>query len=282
MKTREVYQTLCHRLQEAGIDNAGFEADMLIRHLAGAHRLQIETLSEAQCESLWALAARRCRREPLQYLLGEWDFLSLRLAVGPGVLIPRPETEELCLAAAALLHKEPCPAVLDLCAGSGALALGLQSLCPGATVTAVELYDEAFGYLKENVARFAQNHPAAPAAVQADVCTYHRQLAPHSLDLIVSNPPYVSETEYAVLAPELAFEPKSALVAEEEGLFFYRTIISLYQCALRPGGALLFEIGAGQAEAVAGMMERQGYREIGVQKDLQGLPRIVSALHAPA
>ncbi len=276
VKTREVYTALVKTLEQAGVEDACFEADTLIAHLAGGHRLQVDTLDEARCEALHALAARRCRHEPLQYLLGEWDFLQLRLAVGPGVLIPRPETEEVCLAAAAFLQGRPAPTVLDLCAGSGALALGLQSLCPAAVVTAVELYDEACGYLRENLARFAARHPAAsPTAVQADVLDYHRCLSPQSLDLIVSNPPYVSEAEYATLAPELAFEPKTALVAEEDGLLFYKVISQGYFSALKRGGALVFEIGAGQADAVTTLLKNAGYTAVQVLPDLQGRPRIV-------
>ncbi len=277
MTAREAYVHVCGLLQDAGVPDAAFDADALIAHVAGASRFILDDLTASQTADLLALAARRARREPLQYILGSWSFLDLELAVGPGVLVPRPETEEVCLAAAGLLEGQEAPAILDLCSGSGALALGLQSRLPKAQVTAVEQSPEAFAYLLRNIEAFAQRRPRAPRAVLADAFAYHGQLPRQSLDLLVCNPPYVTAEEYGQLAPEVLAEPRVALVAAQEGLAFYRAISANYRLALRPGGWLVFEIGAGQGAAVCGILAQDGYGDIGLRQDMAGHNRIVLA-----
>ena len=261
-------------LQQAGIEDAGFDCTQLLARVLGCHPLTAEEISEDAFSRLLALAHRRAAREPLQYVLGEWDFLDVTLAVGPGVLIPRPETEEVCLAAVFALKNDKTPAVLDLCAGSGAMALGLQSRIPGAQVTAVELQADAFAYLCKNVAAYAQTHTPAPRAVQADALVFHQSLAPGSVDLVMCNPPYVTEAEYASLAPEVLQEPKAALVAPDNGLFFYRRIAQDYFAVLRPGGHIVFETGAGQGAAVQELLRQNGYTAIEIRPDAAGKSRI--------
>ena len=213
-------------------------------------------------------------------MLGEWDFLDFTVEVGPGVLIPRADTECVAqTAVAALKHaaarpgREDEPAGLDLCAGTGVLAIALARGVPAARVTAVEKSGEAFSFLQRNCAALAPR----VAAVQADVFGYENTLAPHSVDVIVSNPPYVTAQEYEALAPELRFEPREALVAPQQGLCFYRHIAPAYFPALKSGGALVFEIGAGQAQQVAALCRAAGYTGISVRRDAAGLPRCVYA-----
>ncbi len=275
--SREAYARLRQMLEEAGVEDAGFDAEQLFRHVAGAPRQLAEGLSAEAWRRLQALAARRAQREPLQYILGRWPFLDLELEVGPGVLIPRPETEEVCLAAAGLVEALPAPAVLDLCAGSGALGLGLQSRVPAARVSLVENSPEALVWLRRNAEAFAAARPGLPApkVLAANALAYHEELSGECLDLILCNPPYVSEAEYAGLAPELYAEPKAALVAPEEGLFFYRVITEKYRDKLRPGGWLVFEIGAGQGEAVMGFFAKNGYECVELRRDMAGLQRMV-------
>ncbi len=277
------YAEVKRLLTQSGISEASFEAEQLFEHLAGRHHLLAAPLSPAAYEALLALAARRIKREPLQYILGTWDFLGLRLHVGPGVLIPRPETEEVCLAAAACLEESASalsPHILDLCAGSGALALGLQKLFPKADILAAEKYDAAFAYLARNCGAFAKNHPATPRPVKADILVYHSKLPENEYDLILSNPPYITENEYPTLAPELSYEPKEALVAPENGLFFYRQIARHYKSRLKPNGTLVFEIGGAQGAAVLQILQAEGYAQRQVLPDMQGLPRIALARRA--
>lgn len=261
-------------LAQAGIEDAAFEAGLLVDFAAGASRFAVEALNDSQWETLWALAEKRATRYPLQYLLGNWPFMGLELAVGPGVLIPRPETEEVCEAALQTLAGNTCPAVLDLCAGTGALALGIQNAKPQAAVTAVELDAAAFGYLQRNCARYKQKMPRVPTALQADALTLYKELPPAGLDLLVSNPPYVTAEEYKTLAPELAFEPEMALVEPVNGLLFYERIAKEYKFALKPGAGLVFEIGAGQGAAVQNILVKNGYFAVEVRKDAMGNPRI--------
>lgn len=264
-------------LAEAGIDDAAFEAAQLFEHVAGESRFLAADLTNEQWQRLQMLAQKRAQRYPLQYLLGSWAFMGLELEVGPGVLIPRPETEEVCEAALGVLRAKMAPAVLDLCAGTGALALGIQKNLPQATVTAVELQEAAFDFLRRNCGRYAGEWERVPQAVCADALEYYKTLPPAGLDLIVSNPPYVTEKEYKALAPELYFEPQTALVAPEDGLLFYRRIADAYKPALKPGGALVFEIGAGQGEAVEGILFANGYTAVEVRRDAAGNPRIALA-----
>lgn len=270
MRAQDAYLQIRDMLRQAGVEDAGFDASALFAHVVGRPRFFVDEVDGAQWQALLALAQRRAKREPLQYILGRWPFLDLELAVGPGVLAPRPETEEVCLAAAELVRATGLehPNILDLCSGTGALALGLQSLLPGASVTAVELHPDAFGYLLQNTA------DTEVRAVRADALTYYKELPPESLDLLVSNPPYVTEAEYGTLAPEVHAEPRSALVAGEEGLAFYRAFARDYRAAVRPGGHLVFEIGAGQGRALQRILEENGWHAIAIRQDTAGHDRM--------
>lgn len=268
-------------LAKAGIENAAFDARELCRTLCGADPVcfPYKPLTEPQQLQLERLYARRAQHEPLQYLLGEWDFLDFTVAVGPGVLIPRADTECVAQAAMAALGRAAARGTatgLDLCAGSGILAIAMARYVPAAQVTAVEKSSAAFEYLKQNCARLAPRI----RAVQADVFGYEHKLAVESVDVVVSNPPYVTGEEYEALAPELRFEPREALCAEQQGLAFYRHIAPAYFPALRAGGTLVFEIGSTQAEAVCGLCHAAGYGQVSVQCDAAGLPRCVCAQKA--
>lgn len=273
MRAQDAYLQIRDMLRQAGVEDAGFDASTLFAHAAGRPRFFVDELDDAQWQVLLALAQRRAKREPLQYILGRWPFLDLELAVGPGVLAPRPETEEVCLAAAELVRVAGLeqPDILDLCSGTGALALGLQSLLPGARATAVELHPDAFGYLQQNTAG------TGVRVVRADALTYYKELAPESLDLLISNPPYVTEAEYETLAPEVHAEPRTALVAGEEGLAFYRAFARDYRAVVRPGGHLVFEIGAGQGRALQRILEENGWGAVEIRPDTAGRDRMALA-----
>ncbi|MFV0413985.1 MAG: peptide chain release factor N(5)-glutamine methyltransferase [Oscillospiraceae bacterium] len=277
VKASEGVRELKEILSKAGIDDAGFEVGLLVKHVTGKSRFDTEEFSLQEWNLLQSLVARRATRYPLQYLVQTWPFMELELAVGPGVLIPRPETETVCLAAIKEIRALFAPAVLDLCAGTGALALGIARHVPGAVVTAVEFSKEAFFYLQKNIAAYVKTAKNPPVAVLADAIGYQRQLLPESLDLVVSNPPYVTEEEYAALAPELYHEPRLALVAGEEGLYFYRQLAGLYKDSLKPGGRIVFETGDRQAAAVEKILMQAGYIAIGRLPDMAGKDRVVKA-----
>lgn len=267
----EALRAAAARLREAGCPDAAFDARELYRFVTGRDPWLDEAPTPAEAARLEALTARRAAREPLQYLLGSWDFLGLTLQVGPGVLCPRADSEVVCEAAAALLAGQAAPVVLDLCAGTGCLGLGLRRLVPGAQVTCVEKSDDAMRYLLQNTAG------SGVAAVQADVFSWHREIPAASVDLILCNPPYLDAAEMAALMPETAHEPAMALDGGADGLDFYRLLLQAYRPALRPGGWLVMEIGYTQAAAVQALAARAGWHSLACRQDYAGNDRAVLA-----
>ena len=295
------------RLAAAGCPDADYDARELFRLAAGRDmRLSDRALTASQAQALEALCLRREQREPLQYLCGIWSFLDFDLAVGPGVLCPRADTEVVAEAAAGTLTGVEAPRVLDLCAGTGCLGLGIKRFCPAARVTCVEKSPEAFVYLEKNCrcalkgqdrrtedlleptafeqadapvfdwgpalnALRRETKPAYDAEpVQGDLFTYWQQLPEGQLDLILSNPPYLTAAEMQQLQPEVAQEPAMALEAGEDGLLFYRELAQHYQKALRPGGALVLEIGWQQREAVTALLAENGWSDVECRRDFGG------------
>ncbi len=276
MQPREALREVEARLTAAGCPDADFDAGELFRLVTGQDaRLADMPLTAEQAAKLEALTARRATREPLQYLCGSWPFLDFELAVGPGVLCPRADTEVVAEAAAQMLAGVQAPKVLDLCAGTGCLGLGVKRFCPEADVTCVEKSPEAFRYLKKNAASALKQGTAR--AVEGDLFTYWQGLPEGELDLIVSNPPYLTAAEMRQLQPEVAREPAMALEAGEDGLVFYRALAEHYQNALRPGGALALEIGWQQREAVTALLAANGWVDIACRKDYGGNDRCILA-----
>ncbi len=280
MRARQAFDSVRRRLEAAGVEDAAFDAGVLVETQAGeGWRWQDPDLDETALARLEELAARRAAREPLQYILGRWPFLDFELAVGPGVLCPRADTELLAEEGAKRLAGKSSPAVLDLCAGSGCVGLGVKRLCPAARVTCLEKSPDAFRYLERNAASalpgFDGTRPAV-TCVQGDVFEYQRRLAPESLDLILSNPPYVTDEEMERLDPEVRREPAMALRADREGLAFYEHIAPAYLPALRPGGWLAVEIGWKQGAAVQAIFRAAGYEAVACIPDLEGRDRVVA------
>lgn len=276
MQPREALREVEARLTAAGCPDADFDAGELFRLVTVQDaRLADRPLTAEQAAKLEALTARRATREPLQYLCGSWPFLDFELTVGPGVLCPRADTEVVAEAAAQMLAGVQAPKVLDLCAGTGCLGLGVKRFCPEADVTCVEKSPEAFRYLKKNAASALKQGTAR--AVEGDLFTYWQGLPEGELDLIVSNPPYLTAAEMQQLQPEVAREPAMALEAGEDGLVFYRALAEHYQNALRPGGALALEIGWQQREAVTALLAANGWVDIACRKDYGGNDRCILA-----
>lgn len=275
----QAYRLVKNALETEEIPDAAFDASQLIRLVLGVDWRVCPpdtVLTAPQADQLAALTHRRAAHEPLQYLCGTWDFLDMTLSVGTGVLIPRADTEIVCetaIAAARAIQKRTNapPFVADLCSGSGAIAIGVARALPEAAVTAVELSDAAMPYLTANTAALAPQ----VRCVQADVFTWQTQCEARSFDVIVSNPPYISAQEMETLAPELAYEPRMALEADENGMAFYRHIPMAYRSRLRPGGAFVLEIGSTQAEAVCSLLRAAEYEDIRVLQDLGNNPRCV-------
>ena len=263
------FQKLCAMLTAAGVPDARFDAAELYRLATGRDPRLDDGPSAAEAARLSALAERRAAREPLQYILGEWDFMDFTLKVGPGVLCPRADSEIVCESALALLQGRERPVVYDLCAGTGCLGLGIARHSPGALVTCVEKSPEAWQYLTANTAQ------TGVRTVQADVFTYYKTLPAEGADLIISNPPYLTGAEMRALMPETAQEPAMALDGGTDGLDFYRLLTEKYRDAVRPGGWLVLEIGYAQASAVLALGAACGWVNTSCRKDYGGNDRAV-------
>ena len=271
---REWLEGATATLAAADCEDAAFDARCLLEDLGGlprGGRADDAPLTAAQQTALDAALTRRAQGFPLQYILGNWDFLDLTLRVGEGVLIPRADTECLCEEAARRLSGVTAPRVLDLCAGSGCVGLGVARLTANAAVTAVELSDDALPYLCENVARY----PGLKVTVrQADVLT-DWEAFPDDFDAILSNPPYIPTAQLPTLMREVRFEPTMALDGDTDGLVFYRVIAEQWSKHLRDGGFLAVEVGFDQAAAVSALFRGAGLREVTAVRDLSGVERVV-------
>ncbi len=272
-----VYRAGRGRLRRAGNESAAFDAGCLFRKAFGLDRQQrvlhaAEPAGSAQARRFFAMARERAAGRPLQYILGEWPFLGLVLEVGEGVLIPREETELLARTAAEMLAGEKAPLFADLCAGSGAVALGVASLVPGARAAALEKYPAALRYLKRNVARAGL---AGVRAVEADVLDPAAAERMPALDGVFANPPYVRAGEIPGLQEEVRREPREALDGGPDGLRFYRAVARLWLPRLKPGGAAAVEVGDGQAGAVCRLFS-EALEGISVRRDFSGVARVVA------
>jgi release factor glutamine methyltransferase len=273
------------RLIAAGVapDEAVLDAELLARHVLGWDRATL--LARAQDEPPAAFAAayaalleRRVRREPMAYITGHQEFWGRDFLVGPGVLIPRPETElliEEALAWARTWQGDRPPRIVDVGTGSGCLAVTLALELPRATVYATDISDEALAVARRNASRLGAQVGFHAGSVLAGV--------PRPVDLIVANPPYVARAEYETLQPEVrVFEPMTALVGGDDGLDAVRLVVKAAAAALAPGGGLLMEIGYGQADVVARLVASEGALELlCIRADLQGTPRAVVAARGP-
>lgn len=273
MTVAQMYSKLCAQLTKAGCDSPAFDARCLLEDIGGVPRGRVlmcmqQELDEQTCERLQRAAERRSNREPLQYILQQWDFLGLTLEVGEGVLIPRADTEVLAQKAADFLQQTGGTELLDLCAGSGCVGLGAAWLCPQVRLTFAERYDAALHYLRRNVARYA---PQA-RIVAADVL----QAPPIKdiFDVITANPPYLDSAEMAALQPEVGFEPATALDGGQDGLIFYRAIVQHWLPLLKQGGMLACEVGYRQARAVQALFETAGLKTE-ILLDAGGIERVV-------
>ena len=279
---RQALAQVEERLAAAGCPDADFDARELFRLAAGRDpHLSDRPLSPDEAGRLEQVTARRAGREPLQYICGRWPFLNFTLAVGPGVLCPRADTEVVAETAIQMLEGVQNPKVLDLCAGTGCLGLGVKAFRPDAAVTCLEKSPEALRYLRENarcaLAGLPEQTQPAVRVEEGDLFTRWETLPPGGLDLIVSNPPYLTAGEMEHLQPETAREPAMALAAGRDGLDFYRAIAVHYRAALRPGGALVLEIGWQQRQAVTGLLAAAGWTDIDCRQDYAGNDRCVTA-----
>ncbi len=271
MVINTLYRQMCTIMAENPNSDAAFEANQLIEYVLGRKRIELfaADISEADAEKLLEYAQKRKEGYPLQYILGSWQFFDMDLYVGEGVLIPRQDTETVCEAAFEVIEKLDRPKVVDLCSGSGCIALAVKKFCPQAEVAAVEKSDEAFGYLEKNIACTQ----LSVTAIKADIFEYDKTLMENSVDVIISNPPYIHLDVKKNIQKEVSFEPEMALFAEDEGLAFYRYISQNYRRVLKKGGYIVYEYGYDQQQAVRNILTEEGYTIIKEIVDLGGNAR---------
>ena len=273
MNPRALLKATASAFRNAGIPDPEVDAALLLSHVTGqpplSLRLDMTTaLPDDVLTRFDALVSRRLTRQPLQYLLHTQPFLGRDFYVDERVLIPRPETELLAERAIAALREHPHPIALDLCCGSGALAVSMSLEVPGAQVHAADLSPDALAVTAKN----AELLGASVTLHQGDLFAAVPETA---FDVIVSNPPYIPSADCLTLQEEVRREPMMALDGGADGLDFYRQIARSAPHFLRPGGVLLLEVGFDQAEAVMALLA--DFADVQAHEDYQHIPRMIEA-----
>ncbi len=258
--------------QFAQSESPAADADCLLCHVLGVSRTWLRTwperaLTDPQWLQLQSLAARRQRGEPVAHLLGVREFWSLPLRVNSSTLIPRPDTEVLVEEALGCLQGRVTPRAVDLGTGTGAIALALKSERPDLQMWAVERSPEAFSLAQDNATRLA-------LTLELRLGSWFEPLADEQFDLIVSNPPYIDAADPHLEQGDVRFEPRSALVAEEQGLADLRHVIEYAPHHLLANGWLLLEHGWQQAAAVQALLSQRGFDHITTRRDYGDQERV--------
>lgn len=263
------------------LDSPRLSAELLLCHVLGLKRIELYTLydrvvQQPQLGQLRELVKRAAEHEPIAYLVGRCEFYSLSLKITPDCLIPRPETELLVEKAVEFLRRRPAPRrALDLCTGSGCIAAAVAKNCKDLHVTAVDISEAALAVAAENVRTY--NLEESVQLLCGDLYEpLIEELDQPRFDVIVSNPPYVSDSEYELLPPNVKnYEPRSALWGGSDGLDIHRRILEKAGHFLKPDGALMLEIGHEQGPAVKEMLEKSGlFSSVEIFKDLAQKDRL--------
>lgn len=269
MTLKQAYSYSVRFLENNGVDEADFKALCLCSHLAGIRNNQYnlhindEIITSRLADALWALKSG----EPLQYVIGKWDFYESEFYVGKGVLIPRPETEELVDLAVNVAKQYNNPVILDLCAGTGCIGISIAKKINSASVFLIEKSDSAFEYLLKNAKGIDNVNP-----IKADI---FNDIDLPMADIIISNPPYIKSGDISSLQAEVLHEPKMALDGGADGLDFYRVINDKWSNRLNNNGTLLLEIGDEQGEIIKKILTN--FSSVEVKQDLSKNDRIVIA-----
>ncbi len=280
---KQAVSDLAERFACAGIASATADAELIVGAVCGWSRGEVATrafmgteLSDEQWDSISAWSDRRAMREPLQHITGSAPFRHLVLKVGPGALVPRPETELVAgWAIEALLQvPSPQPIAVDLGAGTGALALALATEVPTATVYAVELSDEARHWAAQNIDEFGDGRVTL---VAADAATALTELD-GTVDVVVTNPPYIPDSQIPADSEVSLHDPDMALYGGPDGLRDIRSFVARAFQLLRPGGTLVLEHGDDQSEAVTRIARDAGFRLVAAQTDLLHRERAITAV----
>ncbi len=282
MTLGEIYKEGKNILKNANIDNYSFDVMCIIGHCFNLkrHDLSVQqnrTVSNSEKNIFFKLIEKRKNHYPLQYILGQCNFMGNEFKIGEGVLIPRDDTEVLVNASTDILKCKENANVLDLCSGSGIVAISLAKKFKNTHFFSVELSNKAISYLLSNI---KTNHTKNVTPIKYDVLdsklAIFRELK-YKFDLIVSNPPYINSNDIITLQKEVQNEPKMALDGGEDGLVFYRAIAENWTQLLKNNGSICVEIGMGQKDSVVDIFRKAGLKDVNSRKDINGIDRVVCA-----
>ncbi len=277
MTLSQLYRKARSDFQNFGVDSPQYDAMCLMEHFFGVNRAELvvmgDKLPETELEQEFLKAVeKRSSGYPLQYILGKWTFMDIPLFVGEGVLVPRDDTEVLVREAIERIKSIENPKVIDLCSGSGAVALAVAKACPRAEVFAVELSELAFLYLEKNI---EYNGCKNVKAVKGDMFKLHTNFADGEFDAVLSNPPYIKSDVIATLAKEVQHEPKLALDGGADGMIFYNAIAENWKVKIRKSGFIGVEIGEDLTDEVVDLFKTNMLEDISVFKDMAELDRAI-------
>lgn len=278
MTLTKLYKSLCELLSDNKVENSELEARYIIQSAFDISYSDFllmgsEEISPQNVEIAETMALHRITGTPLQYIIGEWDFMGFTFKVGEGVLIPRPETEILCEYVCQSIKKMASPVVYDLCSGSGCIGIAIKKLCPNAQVTLIEKSDSALEYLRENCKNLCKGNE--PSIIRGDIFNYDDFDFLSEADVIVSNPPYIKSGDLPFLQKEVQREPALALDGGKDGLTFYRCLVNSWSGKLKEHGFMAFECGEDQSEDIVGLFKKIGF-DTSVINDYNNIQRIVT------
>lgn len=270
-------------LSEKGFDSPRLTAELLLSRVLRCQRIELYTnfdkpLSPDELAGFKSRFKRRLEHEPLQYILGDCQFMGLEFSVDRRALIPRPETEVLVDYVVKMVKgcSRPPGKMLDIGTGSGNIAISLAKFLPETSIDAIDASAEALEVARFNLQRHGLE--AQVRLMQCDFLNAHPALPQQSYHVVVSNPPYISEREFALLPPEIrVFEPRMATTDGGDGLTFYRTISEKGKELLSPGGSVIVEMAYNQSASVRKIFEEAGYHDLETVADYSGIERVVKA-----
>ncbi len=273
------YRQLCRILQDEELENAEWDALCLMEHFCNASPSLLRAAPDRDYENtaLEEAIRRRLSREPLQYILGEWEFYRQTYEVSPDCLIPRSDTEVLVETAIRLLP--PHARFADLCTGSGCIAISTLAERPDTTAVALEKFSATLALARRNAEKNGVS--TRFCGMLADVLSSAPTLDGAPFDAILSNPPYIPSADIDELSPEVHAEPVAALDGGEDGLLFYRAILKNYTPLLKKDGFFLFEIGFDQADDLVALAKEHHFAHVRVLRDLGGRDRVVYISNTP-
>ena len=289
------YLSLAERkLAEAGVEDARTNVEYLAAHVLGyknrseiRNSLSLDIVTK-EVNEFESLLERRITREPLQYILGEWEFYGIPIKLNSSVLIPRPETEMLVEQALEEAKKYSGTdstigatgiSILDIGTGSGCIAVALAKHLPSVKILGIDKSEEAVELARSNTdMSFPRRRESILEVRVSDIFSHGWETSKEKFDFIVSNPPYVSQKDFELLEPELRlFEPRAALTDNADGLTFYKRIADVALNLLRTNGCVIMELGFGMAEDVTQIIRQTGLDVLRIKNDLSGIPRVIVA-----